>query len=122
MMKLLERPGTYTYDDYRTIIPGGTKADLIDGVIYEAPPENTEANDLFLWLAAILYDFCEYHDVGKVFGSRVSFRLDDKTGPEPDIAVVLAAHLDRVKRTHVAGPADLALEIVSRESVERDYH
>jgi Uma2 family endonuclease len=116
-----DRSGSFTFDDYCSLIADGQKADLIDGVIYMASPDNTDAADLFVWLITLLHDFCEYHDLGKVYGSRVAFKLDDKNSPEPDIAVVLADHLDRVERGHVRGPADLAVEIVSPESVERDY-
>src|SRR5207302_5054590 len=48
-------------------------------------------------------------------------RLDEKNSPEPDIAFVRKDRLHLVKRGHVAGRADLAIEIVSQESVERDY-
>jgi Uma2 family endonuclease len=52
----------------------------------------------------------------------VAFRLDKKHGPEPDIALVLTEHLERIEHGGVAGPADLAIEIVSPESVEREYY
>jgi Uma2 family endonuclease len=63
----------------------------------------------------------EERELGRVFGSRVAFRLGEKQGPEPDIAFVATENLHRVKRGHVDGPPDLALEIVSPDSVERDY-
>lgn len=122
MVKLKDRPGTTTYEEYRTIVPERQKADLIDGVIYIMPAENTEANDLFVWLIRIFADYCEYHDLGKVFGSRVTFRLSDTNAPEPDIGVVLTKHRSRIVRRHVLGAADLAVEIVSPESVSRDYY
>jgi Uma2 family endonuclease len=103
------------------MVEDGEKADLIDGVIYMASPDNTDAGDLFIWLVWVIAGFVEHHDLGKVYGSRISFKLDDKNSPEPDIAVVLNRHLDRVERGYILGPADLAIEIVSPESVERDY-
>jgi Uma2 family endonuclease len=116
------RTGPYTFDDFCAMIREDQKADLIDGVIYMASPENTDANELFLWLAAIMNCYVRRRKLGKVYGSRVAFRLAEKHGPEPDIAFVRTEHLDRVKRGHVAGAADLAVEIVSPESVERDYY
>src|SRR5262249_35159892 len=47
--------------------------------------------------------------------------LDKKNGPEPDILFVRKSRLHLVRRGHVAGPADLAMEIVSPDSVQRDY-
>jgi Uma2 family endonuclease len=115
------RTGPYTFEDFCAIIRDDQKADLIDGIIYMASPENTDANKLFLWLAAIMDCYAQRRKLGEIYGSRVSFRLDEEHGPEPDIAFVRTEHLDRVKSGHVAGAADLAVEIVSPETVERDY-
>lgn len=116
------RTGPYTFEDFCAIIREDQKADLIDGVIYVASPENTDANKLFLWLASIMNCYTRRKKLGEVFGSRVALRLDEEHGPEPDIAIVRTEHLDRVQRGFVAGAADLVVEIVSPESVERDYH
>jgi Uma2 family endonuclease len=115
------RTGPYSFDDFCAIIREDQKADLIDGVIYMASPENTDAHDLFGWLFMVIRGYARRTKQGQVFGSRVAFRLAEEHGPEPDIALVRTEHLGRVQRGHVAGAADLAVEIVSPESVERDY-
>jgi Uma2 family endonuclease len=109
------------FDEFCELSGDGEKADLIDGVISVAPPDSPAVNDLFLWLMTLLDGFVEEHDLGKVFVLRVAFRLDDWNGPEPDIAFVSKHRLHLVERRYVAGPPDLAVEIVSPESVERDY-
>ncbi|MHB1426525.1 MAG: Uma2 family endonuclease [Gemmataceae bacterium] len=116
------RTGPYTFDDFCALIREDQKADLIDGVIYMASPENTDANDLFGWLFMVIRGYTRRRKLGRVFGSRVALRLADEHGPEPDIALVRTEHLERVQRGFVAGAADLAVEIVSPESVERDYY
>jgi Uma2 family endonuclease len=121
MATVTKRSGVFTYDDFCARVSEEQKADLIDGVIYMASPENTDANELMLWLAALMTFFAQRNKLGKVYGSRVACRFDDKNAPEPDILFVLAANLNRVKRGGIAGPADLAMEIVSPDSVERDY-
>ncbi len=118
----LTRKGFWTFADFYSIIQPDQKADLIDGVIYMASPEGTKANCLFVWLLRLLGDFVELMESGAVFGSRVAFRLGPKDGPEPDIAFVKKEHLHRVRDGHVAGAPDVAMEIVSPESVYRDYH
>ena len=120
-MKAVTRSGPFTYEDFCDLVREDQKADLIDGVIYMASPENTDANDLFMWLSGLIHDFAEYHDLGKVYGSRVAVRLDQKNAPEPDIVFVRKEHLTRVERGGIVGPCDLAVEIVSPDSVERDY-
>jgi Uma2 family endonuclease len=111
----------YTFEDFCALIPDGQKADLIDGVIYMASPDNTEANWLFMWLGGLLFDYVEERDLGRVFGTRVAFRLDEYNGPEPDIAFVKKSRLSCVQPGHVRGGPDLAVEIVSPDSIERDY-
>src|SRR6516225_8794057 len=115
------RSGVFTYDDFCALVRDGQKADLIDGVIYMASPENTEANDLEGWLLMVIRGFVRRKDLGKVFVSRVAYRLDKKNAPEPDIGFVRKANLHRIKRGGVQGPPDLAVEVVSPESVDRDY-
>jgi Uma2 family endonuclease len=115
------RSGTFTYEDFCALVRDDQKADLIDGGIYMASPENIHANELFLWLITVIRIYTRKKKLGKVFGSRVACRLDDKNAPEPDIFFVSAKHLGRLRRSGLEGPADLAIEIVSPESVERDY-
>jgi Uma2 family endonuclease len=119
--KHAKRSGSVTFDEFCQIIREDQKADLMDGVIYMPSPENTDSNELFLWLATLLHDIVQMLDLGKVYGSRVAFRLGEKNAPEPDIAFIRTNQLHRVHRGFIEGPADLAMEIVSPESVERDY-
>ena len=114
--------GPYTYEDFCACVSEDQKADLIDGVIYMASPENTDANELFMWLAGLLFDFADYYDLGKVYGSRVATRFSKKTAPEPDIVFVSKDHLHRVKRGGVEGAPDIAVEIVSPDSIDLDYN
>jgi len=120
-MKIRTRSGVHTFDVFCALVADGQKADLIDGVIYMSSPDNTDANTLFGWLFGLLTFFVRLKKLGKVFGSRVAFRLDDFNSPEPDIGFVKKSRLHLVKRGHVAGRPDAAMEIVSPESIERDY-
>src|SRR5262245_44872857 len=112
----------YNFEDFCVLVKDKQKADLLDGVIYVASPENLDANRLFVWLVGLVDDYVDHNDLGEVFGSRVAFRLDDKNAPEPDIAFVSKDRLVHKHRGFFEGPPDLAIEIVSPESIERDYH
>ncbi|HEY7309432.1 MAG TPA: Uma2 family endonuclease [Gemmataceae bacterium] len=110
-----------TFEEFCLIIKEDEKADLINGVIYMASPDNTDANLLNVWLLRVIGDFVEERELGEVFASRVAFRLDEPQGPEPDIAFVRTDRLHLVQRGYVEGAPDLAVEIVSPDSVECDY-
>src|SRR5207248_4093035 len=98
------------------------KADLIDGVIYMASPDNTDANDINMWLGGLMYDFAEYFELGQVHGSRVACKLDEYNAPEPDILFVRKKFRRRILRGRVDGAPNVGVEIVSPDSVERAYH
>jgi Uma2 family endonuclease len=115
------RSGVFTYEDFCARVRDDQKADLIDGKIYMASPENFDANKLFVWLLTLINLYVETKKLGEVLGSRFACRLDDQNAPEPDILFVRAKHRGRLRRGDVEGAPDLAIEIVSPESVERDY-
>lgn len=121
-IRLAQRSGPYTYEDFCRMVREDQKADLINGVIYMASPENTDDNELFVWLITVMNLYVSRKKLGKIYGSRVALHLADKHGPEPDIAFVRTENLHRLKRGGVEGAADLAIEIVSPDSVERDYY
>src|SRR6516225_10140221 len=50
IMNLVPRSALYSFEEFCSVVPDGQKADLIDGVIYMASPDNTDAADLFGWL------------------------------------------------------------------------
>jgi Uma2 family endonuclease len=120
-VRALSRSGPITFEEFCAIIREDQKADLIDGVIYMASPENTDANTLVVWLLGLMHAYADEKSLGRVFVERVAFRLGERQGPEPDIAFVRAEHAGRIHRGYVDGPPDLAVEIVSPESAERDY-
>jgi len=117
----LRRPLT-TFEEFCALIPEGQKADLIDGVIYMASPDNIEGNDLYAWLYALMSFFIDAKELGgKLNISRVAYRLSPRTGPEPDIGYIGPEKLDKVRHGYIDAAPDLAIEIVSEDSVTRDY-
>jgi len=111
----------YTVDEFCDVIPDGQKADLLDGVIYVASPDSLEANDLFFFFGTIMRMFAGRKKLGKVFGSRAAFRLDERNAPEPDLAFVRAPRLGKVRGRYFVGNPDVAVEFVSPDSEYRDY-
>jgi Uma2 family endonuclease len=112
----------WTFEEFCERIPEGLKADLIEGVIHAASPDNIEHHDLNLWFAVLLYRYLRTRKIkGRVFSNRIAFRLDDENGPEPDLAYVCPERIHLIRKTFIKGPPDWALEIVSPSSAERDY-
>ena len=115
------RTGPYTFTEFLELIPEDQKADLIDGAIYMASPESLDHNKLVFWLGTILNLFIEHHGLGELTINKVAYRLSHVTAPEPDLAFVRRDRVSICRQGYVDGPPDLAIEIVSPESVDRDY-
>lgn len=113
--------GLVNIEEFFSIISEDEKADLIDGVIYMASPVSTSHYRLEKFLEVLLDLYLEETGAGEVFGSRVAFVLGESSAPEPDIAFVSSRHSDRIQEGRINGPPDLAVEIVSPESRDRDY-
>jgi Uma2 family endonuclease len=122
MSAIAPRTGRYTFDDFLWLIKEHEKADLLDGVIYIASPESPEDNELGGWLYRLMSEFADQTNQGNCYYTRVAFRIADKRGPEPDVAFVAKERLYIVERGFIDGPPDIAVEIVSPDSVERDYN
>jgi Uma2 family endonuclease len=116
------RPGTHNFDDFLLLIRKDGKGDLIDGAIYPAPPETTGENELFVWLLVAVHTFTEQRNLGRVYGPRVVFRIDDRNSLQSDLAFVRKERLHLRRGGFFDGPPDLAIEIVSGESASRDYN
>ena len=57
---------------------------------------------------------------GLVLSSPVDVVLSPQKTVQPDILVLLTEHMDRLREKHLAGPPDLAVEVISSSSVTYD--
>src|SRR6266511_4186991 len=111
-----------TVEEFYRLVREDEKADLLDGVVYMASPETLESNNLTGFLYRLLADYCELRGLGgKVLFSRFAFRLSKYRAPEPDVAYVRPERLHLVSQREMKGGPDIAIEVVSRDSVTRDY-
>ena len=111
-----------TVEEFYRLLPGDEKADLIDGVIYIAPPDSLRANQLTGFVYVLFQGFVESRGIGgDVFFSRYAFRLNEFSAVEPDVAYVRPERVELVEEGGMRGAPDIAVEVVSRESRRRDY-
>lgn len=83
---------------------------------------NTLHQQILTFLVSLLRLFLGIKNVGELLLAGVPMQLSkDLPTREPDILIILNEHLDRIKPTFVDGAADICIEIVSPESVSRDY-
>ncbi len=95
---------------------------LPDGSVELVVGNNVDHNALLGLLHTLLSDYLERTDMGRVIlAGYVMKSSSTGAGREPDLLVIFKPHLDRIRQTYLDGVADIAVEIVSPESVERDY-
>ena len=114
-------PRSLTYEEFLARVDEDVRAEWVNGEVVLMSPVSDRHADLSGWLEALLRHYCEARQDGWVRSG--SFQM--KTGPdlpgrEPDVLVVLGDHVSRVRKNHLDGPADIAVEIVSPESAGRD--
>lgn len=110
-----------TFEEFCELVPDGQKADLIDGEIIMASPDTLDANDLNMFLVTLLRNYDSVKQLGgRVLASRYAVRVDEHNAPEPDVVYVSAARRHLAEQVGMRGGPDVAIEIVSRGSRQRD--
>jgi Uma2 family endonuclease len=118
----IHKPGDrahITYEDFLDWADEDTLAEWVDGKIIMTSPANRRHQGIARFLLMTLSSFVDVHGLGTVIEAPFQMKLP-RSGREPDVLYIATTHLDRLQETHLAGAADLVVEIVSPESSHRD--
>lgn len=113
----------YSFEEFLTAFDGYHAEWLPDGSV-EVNVRGTSTFHVLLiqWLVRVLESYLDFEKSGQVFSESLVQRLSpDLPAREPDVLIVLNEHLDRIRPTYLDGAADIVIEVVSPESIERDY-
>ncbi len=122
MLQTAPESDLVAFDEFCVLVADGKKADLIDGVIYMASPDSRRANELTGLLFGIIDGYISTRGLGgRVYLNRFAFQLNRWNAPEPDVAYVSQERLHLIREGRMDGAPDIAVEIVTRDSRERDY-
>lgn len=97
------------------------RAEFVDGEVSVMSPVLAIHDDLFHFLAKLLGVYLELRPEGVIRGSEFQVRLRQGLRRVPDLLFVSKDQLDRVKTSYLDGAPDAAFEIVSEDSVDRDW-
>ena len=115
-------PPPVSWEDFLAWAPETWRVEWVAGEIIEMPPAHEDHQDTSLFLVTFLLLYIQQHGLGRIFHAPFLMRLAQKpSGREPDLVFVRAEHVARINPTFVDGPANLVVEIVSPDSVRRDY-
>ncbi len=113
--------GYITFEEYLEQSSETRINEWVDGHIIEMPGASFEHQNIESFLLTVLRFFVENNDLGIVIPSPFAMKLEvQRRGREPDIIFVGKEKAERVLRTYIDGPCDIAVEIISPESISRD--
>ncbi|MCB0245972.1 MAG: Uma2 family endonuclease [Anaerolineae bacterium] len=108
-----------SYEEFLDWADEDTLAEWVEGEVIVTSPASEPHQNLVGFLSSVLRTFVEQHELGQLLVAPFQMKLET-SGREPDLLFIGSDRLDRVHRTYLDGPADLAIEIVSPESAGRD--
>lgn len=110
-----------SYEDFLLHADEDFHAEWVDGEVISMSPASKQHQRLAGFLTALLTHFTEAHSLGEVYPAPFQMKTGpDLPGREPDVLFVSREHADKLQETHLKGPADLVVEIVSPKSRGRD--
>lgn len=114
-------PQRLTWDEYLNFGEENTLAEWIDGRVIMLFSGSTKHQEIVTFFDRVIGFYIETHDLGRLFIAPYAMKLTpQKRGREPDLLFVSKARDNFIERAFLNGAADLAIEIISPESVERD--
>lgn len=109
-----------TEAEFETWCDEDIRAEWVNGEVIILMPSTPKHNLLEVWLLKLISFFVERHALGLVFGSEVEIRAPG-VWRVPDVCFVAQARAHIIKPKRIEGAPDLIIEIVSPDSVERDW-
>jgi Uma2 family endonuclease len=96
-----------------------TRAEWVEGEVILMSPVSWTHSDIVTFLIKLMGLYTEKNDLGVVSGSEFMNRFKESRRL-PDVFFVAKGREGLIKETYLDGPADLVVEVVSRDSRTRD--
>ncbi|TVQ18574.1 MAG: Uma2 family endonuclease, partial [Spirochaetaceae bacterium] len=109
-----------TADDFLEWLIPGRHADLIDGEIRMHSRVSTRHADLLNFVDRLLGTYVDRHGLGLLYREVVAVKLASRNVFLPDLAFYRAERAGLVRDTHIEGPPDLVVEVLSKRTADRD--
>jgi len=107
-----------TYEEFLAWANEDTLAEWVDGEVVMYSPASKQHQDMTSFLYEMIRAYTRPRDMGEIVQAPFQMKLEH--GREPDLLFVAREHLNRLRKTYLDGPADLVVEIISPESLDRD--
>jgi Uma2 family endonuclease len=105
--------GSWTYSDYTALSDDGQRYEIVNGVLLMTPSPSGAHQDTVGEIFYHLRTHLRPRGLGLVRLAPFDVELSPEDVLQPDVFVVLHAHLDRVLEKKVVGAPDLVVEVAS---------
>lgn len=109
-----------TYEQFLAWSDEDTHAEWVNGRVTAFMPPKLLHQALANFLANLLSLFAEMFGLGRIVSAPFEVKLSERSSREPDIFLVSNERLGWLTNERMEGAPDLIVEIVSKESVQRD--
>src|SRR5258706_367287 len=114
-------PLRMSYEEWLAWEHEGGLSEWVDGEVIIHMPAKPEHQRVVDFLNRLLGLFVQFFKLGEVYSAPISMRvLPNERAREPDLLFIAGEHQQLLTAKELAGPADLAIEIISDDSVARD--
>ncbi len=114
--------GRMTEEQFVAWCTEDVRAEWVDGEVIIMSPASSYHSELIFWLAGVIGYYIDEKQLGRLFGIELITRLAAiKQRRLPDLMFVDKSRSDIIRPTYLEGPPDMALEVVSDDSVDRDW-
>src|SRR6266571_1656463 len=112
--------GSWTYEDYAALPDDGHRYEIVNGVLVMTPPPTPGHQSIAVRLTHYLFVHVELAGLGRVFAAPIAVELAPENTFEPDVVVILNAHLDIIAEKRINGVPDLVIEVASPSTAVYD--
>jgi Uma2 family endonuclease len=92
------------------------------GIVVKCPPIDGRHDELNRYMAMLMEAYLPLRPIGRIREAPFVMRLPAiARSREPDLQIILNTNPHALTQTYMDGPADICIEVVSPESVQRDH-
>jgi Uma2 family endonuclease len=110
-----------SFEEFLAWAKDDLRAEWVEGKVFLMSPPSSRHQDIVIFLSSFLHFYVFLRKLGRVMHAPFLMRLHQPpSGREPDILFIAQANVNRITAQYLDGPADLAVEVISPESISRD--
>ncbi|NIR50460.1 Uma2 family endonuclease [candidate division KSB1 bacterium] len=110
-----------TEEDFVEACDEEVRAEFKDGEVIVHSPSPIKHGNIARFVGWIIQSFVSQQDLGHVMDDNIQVRLRPGLRRIPDLLFISKENDSEIRETEVEGGPDLIVEIVSSDSVERDW-